>query len=304
MVKEMVINIKRAFVATLLLCGSVFSGLAQQDLMVSQQLFSRINVNPAGTGNNDKFDLFLLGRMQWAGVENSPKTGLLNFTGYSESLKSSLGLTVNYDKIGVGHSATNAQLVYAYHVDLTDKYILSMGLSGGANWGYFNPAVNIIRDESELSNMETYTNEKDTEISPDVNFGLELTTMNWMVGASCTHLLKSKSTTYMPGRHYYAYARGFFPLCETFDVAPALIYMHKHKTNVLEANVMAFYNRFVWGGATWKPDLSDPFDMSMLSLTLGFEWHNYRLGYTYDLNLGKCNNLPSNTHELLLSVQF
>ena len=300
----MVINIKRAFVATLLLCGSVFSGLAQQDLMVSQQLFSRINVNPAGTGNNDKFDLFLLGRMQWAGVENSPKTGLLNFTGYSESLKSSLGLTVNYDKIGVGHSATNAQLVYAYHVDLTDKYILSMGLSGGANWGYFNPAVNIIRDESELSNMETYTNEKDTEISPDVNFGLELTTMNWMVGASCTHLLKSKSTTYMPGRHYYAYARGFFPLCETFDVAPALIYMHKHKTNVLEANVMAFYNRFVWGGATWKPDLSDPFDMSMLSLTLGFEWHNYRLGYTYDLNLGKCNNLPSNTHELLLSVQF
>lgn len=304
MVKEMVINIKRAFVATLLLCGSVFSGLAQQDLMVSQQLFSRINVNPAGTGNNDKFDLFLLGRMQWAGVENSPKTGLLNFTGYSESLKSSLGLTVNYDKIGVGHSATNAQLVYAYHVDLTDKYILSMGLSGGANWGYFNPAVNIIRDESELSNMETYTNEKDTEISPDVNFGLELTTMNWMVGASCTHLLKSKSTTYMPGRHYYAYARGFFPLCETFDVAPALIYMHKHKTNVLEANVMAFYNRFVWGGATWKPDLSDPFDMSMLSLTLGFEWHNYRFGYTYDLNLGKCNNLPSNTHELLLSVQF
>ncbi|MBO4805005.1 MAG: type IX secretion system membrane protein PorP/SprF [Paludibacteraceae bacterium] len=300
----MVINIKRAFVATLLLCGSVFSGLAQQDLMVSQQLFSRINVNPAGTGNNDKFDLFLLGRMQWAGVENSPKTGLLNFTGYSESLKSSLGLTVNYDKIGVGHSATNAQLVYAYHVDLTDKYILSMGLSGGANWGYFNPAVNIIRDESELSNMETYTNEKDTEISPDANFGLELTTMNWMVGASCTHLLKSKSTTYMPGRHYYAYARGFFPLCETFDVAPALIYMHKHKTNVLEANVMAFYNRFVWGGATWKPDLSDPFDMSMLSLTLGFEWHNYRLGYTYDLNLGKCNNLPSNTHELLLSVQF
>lgn len=300
----MITNIKRAVVASLLLCGSTFSGLAQQDLMVSQQMFSRINVNPAGTGNNDKFDVFLLGRIQWAGVENSPKTGLLNFTGYSEKLKSSLGLSVNYDKIGVGHNSTNAQAVYAYHVDLNDKYILSMGLSGGANFGTYDPSVNILRDQSESSNMETYTQEKDTEISPDANFGLELTSMHWMVGASCTHLFNNESTTYKPGRHYYGYVRGFFPLGETFDVAPALVYMHKHKTNVLEANVMAFYKRFVWGGATWKPDLSDPLDMSMLSVTLGIEWTNFRFGYTYDLNLGKTNNLPSNTHELLLSVQF
>ncbi len=293
----------RFIISAILILGYTLTVQAQQDLMVSQQFFSRINVNPAGTGNNDKFDVFLLGRLQWAGVENSPKTGLLNFTGYWERFKSGAGVSLSYDKLGIGHSTTNAQVVYSYHVDITDKYILALGLSGGANFGYFNPSVNTIRDEAEYD-METFTKEKETEITPDMNFGVELSNMKWMFGASCTHILNDSSTTYKAGRHYYAYARGFFPLCQSFDIAPALVYMHKHKTNVMETNVMAFYERFIWGGVTWRPDLSNPFDMSMMALSLGLEWNNFRFGYTYDLNLGKCNNLPSNTHEILLSAQF
>ncbi|MBO7606103.1 MAG: type IX secretion system membrane protein PorP/SprF [Paludibacteraceae bacterium] len=277
---------------------------AQQDLLLSQQFFSRINVNPAGTGNNEKFDLFTLGRFQWAGVKNSPKTCLLNFSGYSEQYKSSLGLTVNYDNLGVAHSTTNAQLVYSYHMDITEKYILSLGLSGGANFGYFNPENNIMRDEAERNNGDTYVKEKTTEVKPDLNFGVEFTSMHWMLGASCTHIIHDSSTTFQSGRHFYFYGRGFIPLTEHFDLAPALVYMHKHKTNVMEINAMAFYNKFIWGGLTWRPDLSKPTDMSMMAITLGLEWNMFRFGYTYDLNLGKYNNLPSNTHEIMLSCFF
>lgn len=278
---------------------------AQQDIMLSQQLFSRINVNPAGTGNNDKFDVFLLGRFQWVGVDNGPKVGLLNFTGYSEKLKSSIGLTVLHDHLGVGHSTTNAQVVYSYHLDITEKYILSLGLSGGVNFGYFNPQDNIMRDESEYSDPDTYVQEKTTEVKPDLNFGFEFTSKHWMVGASCTHLLNDSSTTFKAGRHIYVYGRGFIPVSDHFDIAPALSYMHKNKVNVLEINAMAFYNRFIWGGVTWKPDLSKPTEMSMLAITAGFEWNDmFRIGYTYNLNLGKYNNLPSNTHDILLSIQF
>ena len=70
-------NIKKALIASAASLSALFCS-AQQDLMVSQQIFSRINVNPAGTGNNKGCDAFLLGRIQWAGVDNSPKTGLLN----------------------------------------------------------------------------------------------------------------------------------------------------------------------------------------------------------------------------------
>ncbi|MBR4713873.1 MAG: type IX secretion system membrane protein PorP/SprF [Paludibacteraceae bacterium] len=296
-------NRLKAIVLGLTLC-CVSTLYAQQDLMLSQQLFSRINVNPAGTGNNEKFDVFALGRFQWAGVDHGPKTCLLNFSGYSEQYKSSLGLTVHFDNLGVAHSTTNAQIVYSYHLDITEKYILSMGLSGGANFGYFNPENNILRDEAERNNGITYVKEKTTEVSPDLNFGLEFTSMHWMVGASCTHLINDTSTTFRSGRHYYFYGRGFIPLTEHFDIAPALVYMHKHKTNVLEINAMAFYNRFIWGGVTWRPDLSNPADMSMMAITLGLEWNMFRLGYTFDLNMGRYDNLPSNTHEIMFSCFF
>lgn len=284
---------------------SVGSSHAQQDLLLSQQFFSRINVNPAGSGNNDKFDLFVLGRFQWVGVDKGPKVGLLNFSGYSEKLKSSLGLSVFHDHLGIGHSTTNAQVAYSYHLDITEKYILSLGLSAGANFGYFNPEDHIIRDESEYTDTETFVQEKTTEVTPDMNFGFEFTSKHWMVGASCTHLLNKESTTFKAGRHFYVYGRGFIPVSEHFDIAPALVYMHKNKTNILEINAMAFYDRFIWGGVTWKPDLAHPTQMSMMAFTLGIEFlERYRVGYTFDLNMGKYNNLPSNTHEILLSIQF
>lgn len=284
---------------------SVGSSHAQQDLLLSQQFFSRINVNPAGSGNNDKFDLFVLGRFQWVGVDKGPKVGLLNFSGYSEKLKSSLGLSVFHDHLGIGHSTTNAQVAYSYHLDITEKYILSLGLSAGANFGYFNPEDHIIRDESEYTDTETFVQEKTTEVTPDMNFGFEFTSKHWMVGASCTHLLNKESTTFKAGRHFYVYGRGFIPVSEHFDIAPALVYMHKNKTNILEINAMAFYDRFIWGGVTWKPDLAHPTQMSMMAFTLGIEFlERCRVGYTFDLNMGKYNNLPSNTHEILLSIQF
>ncbi len=299
---------KIVFKLIAVLCGALLclnTAQAQQDLLLSQQLFSRINVNPAGTGNNEKFDLFVLGRFQWMGVDNGPKVGLMNFTAYSERFKSSAGITLFHDHLGIGHSTTNVQAVYSYHLDITEKYILSLGLSGGVNFGYFNPQDNILRDETEYTDPDTYVQEKTTEVKPDLNFGFEFTSKHWMVGASCTHLLNDSSTTFKAGRHFYVYGRGFIPVSEHFDVAPALAFMHKKKVNALEINAMAFYNRFIWGGVTWKPDLSNPTEMSMMAFTLGIEWNELiRVGYTYNLNLGKYNNLPSNTHEILLSVQF
>ncbi len=276
---------------------------AQQDLLLSQQFFSRINKNPAGTGNNEEIDIFLLGRMQWIGVDNAPRTCLLNATTYFEKFKSGVGLSVSYDQIGVGHSTTNAKAVYAYHIDLNENYILSMGVSAGANFGYFNPWVNELRDEDEYG-AETFPEDKETKVTPDFDLGFELTSLHWLFGISSTHIANNTSTTYESGRHYYAYARGFFPLAQHWDIAPAIVYMHKSQTNLLELSTMAFYNRMIWGGVTWRPDLYHSGNPSMMVFTLGLEWEKFRFGYSYDLNLGSYNHLPSNTHEILLSVRF
>ncbi len=299
----MEINIKKALIATAASLSALFCS-AQQDLMVSQQIFSRINVNPAGTGNNKGCDAFLLGRIQWAGVDNSPMTGLLNFTAYSENIKSSFGATVNYDNLGVGNSQTNAQAVYAYHIDLNPKYILSLGISAGFNVGSFDPYKNTLKDDSEIG-KSTYVKDKTTELSPDFNAGAEISSEHWMAGFSCTHMLNDTSTTFRKGRHFYVYGRGFINVTTNFDLAPLFSYMHKHNTNTTEIGCQAFFKKMIWGGVAWKPDLYRFTEMSMLSVTAGFEWANrFRFGYSYDMNLGKYNNLPSNTHEIMLSAHF
>ena len=275
---------------------------AQQDIMVSQQIFSRMNINPAGTGNMKNIDAFLLGRLQWLGVDNTPKTALLNVGYYNEGLRSSFGLTTNYDNIGIGNSQTTVDAVYAYHLDLSEKYILSLGLSAGMNIGSFDPYANDLRDaEPDLS---SYVKDKETEISPDINIGAELSSKRLMFGLSVTHLLESEPTTFKRGRHIYAYGRCLIPLNQELDLAPMVSYIHQHQVNEAEIGSTLFIKRTFWGGLTWKPDLKHITDMSIMCVNLGMEVNIFRIGYAYSLNMGSANNLPSNTHEILLSAHF
>ena len=57
-------------ILTIAVVLSSLSLFAQRDLMLSQQFFSRLNINPSATGNTDDVDIFLLGRWQWMGLED------------------------------------------------------------------------------------------------------------------------------------------------------------------------------------------------------------------------------------------
>lgn len=270
--------------------------MAQNELFLSQEIFSRINKNPAATGNSDDIDLFLHGRIQWAGVDNGPKTTVLNVTDYEEKLKSGFGLTASFDCMGVAHYATNAKFVYAYQIDLNRRTILSMGLSAGLNVVSIDYARNT--PSEKLQNVELG---KELGVSPDMDFGIELSQPVWTLGVSMTHLLNKETTTFKSGRHLYGYVTTLIPLGEKFDLSPTVSYMYHDKMHVLEVGTLAYFNRFIWGGVAWRPDLKSKVDPSMMAITAGFELKKFRFGYSFDLGLGKNNHLPSNTHEVILS---
>ncbi len=278
----------------------VCTASAQQDLMLSQEIFSRVNKNPAATGNTNDVDIFLHGRVQWAGVDNGPRTGVLNVTNYIDKIKSGMGFTCAYDKMGVAHSTTNMKLVYAYQLDLSDKYVLSLGVGAGINIGYFDLYQNTVDDYSEVG-TSTLLGENETEVSPDFDFGAELSNPYWTLGASITHLTKNEMTTFESERHYYLYGTSLIPLCPKWELAPTVSYMHRNKTNVMEIGSLAFYDRFLWGGITLRPDLNEGFNPSMLIMTLGVEWNKFRFGYSYDLGLGSNERIGASTHEVILS---
>lgn len=280
-------------IACLVMCCALFS---QHDIMFSQQFFSRINKNPAGTGNYEGIDLFLVGRLQFVGMDNSPRTLLLNGTGYSEKYKSSVGLSILSDKVSIAKRNDNFKLVYAYHIDLSDNYLLSLGVSGGVNNFSFNPSKHTIRDEGETS--ETYPQEKVSELDADFDFGAELANEHLLFGASVKHILENEQTTFSNMRHFYLYGRGYFPVAENLDLAPALIFMCADDVAELDINAMLFYKRMLWGGLTYRPDMKDGFKGAAVAGQIGIEYKNMRVGYCLEIG----GRTSSTSHELILSV--
>lgn len=273
---------------------------AQQELLLSQQFYSRINKNPAGTGNVEDIDLFLLGHYQYAGVEDAPKSLLFNGHTFIRKINSGVGLSLSYDNLGIARSFLDIKAVYSYMLRPADNMLVSLGLGFGVRRSAFD------KDAYSVDNIiEMYDGtipDEDSKVRPDFDFGVEFAMNdNLLFGASVTHLLDSASTTMMQGRHLNLYGRYMFKLNDKWDIAPSLTYMHHAKTNVLELNVTGYYERFIWGGLTYHPDLSDKFGSNPLAITLGVEYFRFRLGYTIDLGLGKISHMAGTSHELMLS---
>lgn len=286
-----------------------FAVNAQQELLLSQQYFSRINKNPAGIGNIEDIDLFLLGHYQYAGVEDAPKTLLLNAQTFISQINSGVGFTFSHDNLGITRSFTNAKLVYSYGLRINDEMLVSLGLSAGILGTSFDVNEYIFDDEAEWGDLGIEEKEEygyDKHVRFDMDFGVEFTFReNLLAGFSITHLTGGNDpTTLRTGSHLYWYARYLFNINDKWDIAPMLTYMHHQKTNVLEVNVSAFYNRFIWGGITWHPDMSQKFSTNPLAITIGAEYKRFRLGYTFDYAFGDVSRLAGTSHEVMLSYSI
>ncbi len=294
---------KKIFLALcLLLSGAVAH--AQRDLMLSQQFFSRLNINPSATGNSDDIDMFLLGRWQWTNVDDSPKSGVFNLSNYFENLRSGLGFTMMYDDLGISNRSYIAKAAYAYHVNLNESLLLSMGLSAGVFYHRWSSDGHTLLDPEEYG-MSTFP-EDDNHIYPDFDLGFELTTPKLLLGGSVSHITYNEEdvTTARPGRQFYTYARSIFSLGPTFDLAPAIIYTHRNKVDKIELNCNLFYKGMLWGGVTYRPDVNAGWSSNDLTFQVGIEYQRFRFGYAFEWGLGDVSKLSNNSHELMLSYRI
>lgn len=278
---------RKLFITLLITLIGATHTFAQHEIgpSLSSQLFSRINFNPAGIGNSEKVNIFNMNRLQWLGFDGGPKTFVLNGHYFNESLKSGFGATFSYDAIGNSNQAITAKAVYAYNLDISDKGLLSFGLSAGIN--------QFSKDYSDDRwNPDEITLENESKLNPDIDFGIEYSMPYLLVGASINHLgMFDESNTLSPTQTYYGYARGAVPLTKEITLAPALLYMNSGKTNVFDINAVVFYQDLYWGGLSWRINAA-------VSIMAGFEWNFLRVGYAYEISTGIANY---NTHELMLS---
>ena len=68
---------------------------AQNDVQLSQQMFSRINYNPAATGLSEDIHLYLLARQQWVGFKLAPQTIVFNGHTFVPWTRSGWGFSID-----------------------------------------------------------------------------------------------------------------------------------------------------------------------------------------------------------------
>ena len=274
--------------------GSIAYG--QSDVFLTQQWFSRINMNPAATGNSNNVDVFLLHRKQWIGFTNAPRTSILNAHTYFNPIQSGLGFSLLFDKLGVSHQTVNAMFSYAYHIDLTEEVLLSFGLSGGLFNSSWDPQkLSWSQEDDPEANVE-----KSSRTAADFNTGFELNAFGFTIGGSVTHLLNSnpeRALSGKPGREFYTYARYRVAIDRDIDIAPGLMFRNGNHANLLEFNLTGYLQKKYWAGVSFRPNNS-------FAVLLGGEWNMLRLGYSYDRSIGVTSSLAANTHEVMLAARI
>lgn len=283
-----------------LLFVSIFTAYGQ-DFLLSEQWFSRLNRNPAATGNSEHIELFYMNRQQWVGFSDAPSTNLLNVHAFFDKISSGLGLIFFYDTQGLGDKALNAKLAYSYQTMIAKDMLLSFGASAGIMNKSFDP------DKFKYTNPDYRPNIVDeSKTNLDIDLGVEFSMPVFMAGFAVNHLLDGRKDmlNLTTSRQFTGYARGNIPLAQKFNLAPGIVYNNytSNAPNFFEFNTTLFYNKMFWFGLGTRFDTN--VDFNMLNAIIGVEWKLLRIGYGYDYSLGKLGNFKKSSHEIMLSLKI
>lgn len=280
---------------------------AQTDIQLSQQLFSRVNYNPAATGASNYINMFLLARQQWVGFRGAPRTQIFNAHNYFDEIKSGMGLTLSNDKTDLINSI-NAKLAYAYHIHFGDNSsYLSLGLSAGMLYKSFDVDRAILEDLFPDHIIESFRG-RNTQVSPDFDFGIEFNTKRFQIGLSTTHLSsvpkKIEDIRILESsKHFYAYTKYIFDIDRDWKFVPILMGVNNQNTFSFEVNGMAYYKERFWFGASYRLS-EEVISESVIGMVGLFITDFLRLGYSYDFNIGALKSHSSGTHEIMLSLRL
>lgn len=276
----------------------VFSLHAQSnEPLFTQQMFQKVNFNPAAIRPDPVVDVSLFGRMQWVDFDGAPKSIMLNASGYMSEIRSGVSGSI----IGESFGKTfwmNAKFGYSYHIHLGRMNYLSFGLSAGVL--YKNFAGHEIKTEDS---QDPYVNYEDVnDVKPDVDFGLMFTFNKFSLGLSATHLTawayNRKKDYFAPQEGYHAFMQFKGDISPKFAIDP---YIAAHYVNgfIKAEGVVTFrFADVFWIGGGYRYN-------DAVMLMAGFKIGKvFSIGYSYDLGMGGLKKYHSGSHEIYLSLKF
>lgn len=276
---------------------------AQQVPQFTHYLLNQFAYNPAVAGSKECLDVTLGHRSQWTGFEGAPITtfGSFNTTlsqdKFGLGYKHAVGLVILRDSYGP-FNRTKLKAAYSYHLPLTRKILLSMGMFVGIEQINFNAQdVTLINYNDNAIN-----NSRRSTIFPEFTPGVFLQSDKWFTGATLQQTIGGKKKAVGTDetvftRHATLLGGINIKVNNDWSVIPSsLIKISKAAPLAIDVNAMFDYkNRFAIGASYRNTDA--------VAALINFNIFNYfKVGYSYDYTLSKLRAGGSNTHEISLSI--
>ncbi len=284
------------------------AAFSQQDPQFTNNMFYKLGVNPGYAGTGGKINGIILNRYQWVGFEGAPKTLVFSVDAAVNAFGSpgGVGLNIVSDELGFEKN-TQINANYAY------SKTLGFGKLGiGLLIGLYNKDISGEWEVPE-DNFGIYTQPNSDPAIPqnhvsqmalDAGVGLYLSSNQYFVGASVTHINQASiifsdlATTYL-ARHYYLMGGYNIKLSDPlFEVRPSFLFKTDLAGWQLDLNTNVVYNERFWGGISYRVQ-------DAVALLMGLEMENgLRLGYSFDLVTSSIARSGFSSHEIFVSYSL
>lgn len=200
-------------------------------------------------------------------------------------------------------SNLTANLGYAYHMPVSDKMILSIGVSATFNSAEFDRNRARVSNEADDPLYQLYANGGLNRFSYYINPGVSLYSDNFYVSYGINRImgsgLGSGQVFGIDGveTQHNLIAATFIDLAPDFKLSPGILFSYKVLSPAtLYANTKLFYKEKIWLALNYR-------NRDAVGGAFGFYFSDkYKLSYAYDVPVAKLNNSFGSTHEFVFGI--
>ena len=277
--------------------------LANTYPIYSQYLLDGLVINPAYAGTRDALSLSLSARKRMLGFEGESTMSSLSIHSPLKKERVALGVSLSHFTYGVS-SHTSVYGFYAFHIN-TDRGKWSLGIRGGADL--------ITSDYSGITTAlpgdRAFMNTEENLVLPNVGAGFYYASPNYFIGAAVPSLFTWKGDTLSsaysfhidPGYYDVLFSAGaLVSFTNDFRFKPSVFAKYSF-TDLLRLDIngsFIFYD-FLWLGASYR--IGEDALVALLEVQVS---QQFRLGYSYDYNMGTVSSFVGGTHEIALRFDF
>jgi len=285
----------------LLLVLSLFTidGYSQQDPQYTQYMYNMNIVNPAYAGSRGTLSIGLLGRMQWVGIDDAPKTATM-------AVHAPLGKNLGggFSAILDRHGPVKEQNIFAdisYTVTTSEEGRLAFGLKGGIT--FFDVGLLSLTLPQTAPGVDPLFDDNVNESFPNFGAGVYYYTDKFYIGLSAPNLVETKHlekdngtiTKASEKMHYFGTLGYVFDLSETLKFKPSVMAKAVSGSPLsIDASANFLFNDRLELGASYR------FGDSVSGLINFGVTRDLRIGYAYDYTTTNLGDYNDGTHEVFL----